>query len=66
MPQYTCSHFSHGCLPMLVIVGVKAHGVKDSHPGWVSRVQDSHSAVLAPHFLSRAGSMDKVKEQGLT
>lgn len=23
MPQYTCSHFSHGCLPMLVIVGVK-------------------------------------------
>lgn len=54
------------CPPMLVSVGVKARRVKDNHPGWGSRVQDIHRAVLAPHFLSRAGSMDRVKEQGFT
>lgn len=37
------------CPPMLVTVGVKAPRVKDSHPGWGSRVQESPRAVL-PHI----------------
>lgn len=54
------------CPHGLVIVGVKARMAKGSHPGWSSRVQESPKAAQAPHFLSRAGSIDRVKEQGFT